>query len=214
MALLRQLHFLRQKRLLKADSCCTIFRPVLILNAATIGGAKTVAELKRQDLSKKLDMLEKLQNRLSDAANQEIAVSPEPAYRARKAKSTFLGGLFSTEYTEAVPVKEMVQINANTLQTLIELAQGGNVYKYIKRGVDELTGAYTPSQAKRAVSDMERRITTTEQKLNLLEKILEKSNPELLRTIRGWKLTEMCQACYGTFATKWSFGSCFTRYDE
>ena len=70
------------------------------------------------------------------------------------------------------------------LQTLIELAQGGNVYKYIKRGVGELMGAYTPSQAKRAVSDMERRITTTEQKLNLLEKILEESNPELLRTIR------------------------------
>ena len=176
---LKSFHLELQKHLEKVMRC-----PVPILNAATMGGAKTVAELKRQDLSAKLDMLEKVQNRLSDAANQKIAVSPEPAYRARKAKSTLLGGLFSTEYKEAVPAKEMVQINADTLQTLIELAQGGNVYKYIKRGVGELMGAYTPSQAKRAVSDMERRITTTEQKLNLLEKILEESNPELLRTIR------------------------------
>lgn len=176
---LKSFHLELQKHLEKVMRC-----PVPILNAATMGGAKIVAELKRQDLSAKLDMLEKLQNRLSDAANQEIAISQEPAYRARKARSTFLGGLFSTEYTEAVPAKEMVQINANTLQTLIELAQGSNIYKYIKRGIDELTGSYTPSQAKRAMSDMERRAGIAEKKLSLLENILEKSNPELLRSVR------------------------------
>lgn len=150
--------------------------PVRMLNGATVGGARTVAELKRQELQLVVERLQSvidgLQKAESIAKSSTSAVEPR-TYRAYKAEER--GILFT--HKEAVPVPGYVTIASKDLQTLVESVKNGQTVQSmqdsVKTALKAVSGGNSLYAMRKQIAKLEQQVTAEHQRASKSAEMLD-----------------------------------------
>lgn len=150
--------------------------PVHLLNGATAGGAKTVAELKRQELQLVVERLQSvidgLQKAESIAKSSTSAVEPR-TYKAYKAEER--GILFT--HKEAVPVPGYVTIASKDLQTLVESVENGQTVQSmqdsVKTALEAVSGGNSLYAMRKQIAKLEQQVTAEHQRASKSAEMLD-----------------------------------------
>lgn len=140
--------------------------PVRMLNGATAGGARTVAELKRQELQSLIERLQSVIDGLQEAekvARTTSAVEPK-TYRAYKAEER--GILFT--HQEAVPVPGYVTIASSDLQKLVDSVKNGQTVQSmqdsLKATLEAVTGENSLYEMSKSIADLQGQLKAERQR--------------------------------------------------
>lgn len=150
--------------------------PVRMLNGATAGGARTVAELKRQELQLVVERLQSvidgLQKAESIAKSSTSAVEPR-TYKAYKAEER--GILFT--HKEAVPVPGYVTIASKDLQTLVESVKNGQTVQSmqdsVKTALEAVSGGDSLYAMRKQIAKLEQQVTAEHQRASKSAEMLD-----------------------------------------
>lgn len=150
--------------------------PVRMLNGATVGGARTVAELKRQELQLVVERLQSVIDGLQEAENiaksSTSAVEPR-TYRAYKAEER--GILFT--HKEAVPVPGYVTIASKDLQTLVESVKNGQTVQSMQDSVKTALEAVSVGNSlyamRKQIAKLEQQVTAEHQRASKSAEMLD-----------------------------------------
>lgn len=148
---------------------------VRMLNGATAGGARTVAELKRQELQAVVERLQSVIDGLQEAekvAGTTSAVEPK-TYRAYKAEER--GMLFT--HQEAVPVPGYVTIASKDLQRLIDSVKNGQTVQSmqdrIKTALEAVSGENSSYSMRKRIAKLEQQVTAEQQRVSKSAEMLD-----------------------------------------
>ena len=150
--------------------------PVRMLNGATVGGARTVAELKRQELQLVVERLQSvidgLQKAESIAKSSTSAVEPR-TYKAYKVEER--GILFT--HKEAVPVPGYVTIASKDLQTLVESVKNGQTVQSmqdnVKTALEAVSGGDSLYAMRKQIAKLEQQVTAEHQRASKSAEMLD-----------------------------------------